>query len=32
MPDPRNLQLEDRGIVDQLFTPDLQAAMLEILT
>ncbi len=31
MPDPRNLQLADRGIVNQLFTPDLIAEFSEIL-
>ena len=31
MPDPRNLQLADRGILDQLFTSDLQAVMIDIL-
>ncbi len=31
MPDPRNLQLADRGIVDALFTPDLSRAVAEIL-
>ncbi|MDE0635805.1 MAG: Ig-like domain-containing protein [Candidatus Poribacteria bacterium] len=31
MPDPRNLQLAQRGIIDALFTPDLQAAMAALL-
>ena len=32
MPDPRNLQLVDRGIVNQLFTPDLATEFSNILT
>ena len=32
MPDPRNLQLTDRGIVKQLFTPDLATEFSNILT
>ena len=32
MPDPRNLQLADRGILDELFTSDLQTVMINILT
>ena len=31
MPDPRNLQLADRGIVDALFTPNLEAEVSNIL-
>ncbi|MDP6652748.1 MAG: hypothetical protein QGF90_11685, partial [Gammaproteobacteria bacterium] len=31
IPDPRNLQLEDRGIVEQLFTEELQDAIAPIL-
>ena len=31
MPDPRNLQLAQRGIIDALFTPDLQAALFALL-
>ena len=30
MPDPRNLQLADRGIIDELFDADVQAAFLSI--
>ena len=30
MPDPRNLQLADRGIIDALFDADVQAAFLSI--
>ena len=32
MPDPRNLQLADRGILDRLFTPDLATEFSNILT
>ena len=32
MPDPRNLQIVDRGIVDALFTPDLNRAIADVLT
>ena len=32
MPDPRNLQLTDRGIVKELFTPDLATEFYNILT
>ena len=31
MPDPRNLQLVDRGIIDELFTPDIRVELLSIL-
>ena len=31
MPDPRNLQLADRGIIDAIFTADVRAAMIGIL-
>ena len=31
MPDPRNLQLQDRGLVEALFTPELQAAIAPLL-
>ena len=31
MPDPRNLQLVDRGIIDALFTPDIRAEIIGIL-
>ena len=31
MPDPRNLQLADRGIIDALFTSDIRTALLSIL-
>ena len=31
MPDPRNLQFADRGIIEELFTEDLQAAILAVL-
>ena len=31
MPDPRNLQMDDRGIVDQLITPDLAQVFQDIL-
>ena len=31
MPDPRNLQLADRGIIDKLFTPDLTTEFTQIL-
>ena len=32
MPDPRNLQLQDRGIIQKLVTPDLQSDVATILT
>ncbi len=32
MPDPKNLQIVDRGIVDELFTPDLNGVITDILT
>ena len=32
MPDPRNLQMVDRGIIDELFTPELNRAIADILT
>ena len=32
MPDPRNLQIVDRGIIDALFTPDLSRVITDILT
>ena len=32
MPDPRNLQMVDRGIIDALFTPDFNRAVTDILT
>ena len=31
MPDPRNLQMVDRGIIDELFTPNLSRAITDIL-
>ncbi len=31
MPDPRNLQLADRGLLEQLFTPNLQAVIGEVI-
>ena len=31
MPDPRNLQMQDRGLVEALFTPELQAAIAPLL-
>ena len=31
IPDPRNLQLQDRGLVEALFTPELQAAIAPLL-
>ena len=31
MPDPRNLQLVDRGIIDAIFTPDIQVELLSVL-
>ena len=32
MPDPRNLQIVDRGVIDALFTPDLSRVITDILT
>ena len=32
MPDPRNLQIVDRGIIPALFTPDLNRAITNVLT
>ena len=31
MPDPRNLQIEDRGIIERLITPEVQAIIAEVL-
>ena len=31
MPDPRNLQIVDRGVIDELFTPDLNPIITDIL-
>ncbi len=31
MPDPRNLQVEDRGIIERLITPEVQAVIAQIL-